>query len=916
MGNKLYLIILISILPMFSFSQKMRITGNVQDTTDNKPLQNALAMVIRIRDSVLIDFKRTDAQGNFSFNLAIDTVQLVISHPRFNESSYYLFGSLQNKEFDIKRVVLPQKSQQLKEVVIYAYKDPVYYKGDTLVYVADSFATKPNAVVEDLLKKLPGIKVNADGSIQAQGKDIQQVLVDGDEFFGADPTMATRNLGAKGVETVEIYEKKNENSTDDTETIQVLDLRLKDDAKKGYFGKASFGTDAQKFYEGELLANRFNKKQKFSFFALSSNTMKSSLEWRDMYKYGMATWDGRGDEEDNNFSFRNGSGSQGDGIPQTFKTGVYFDDQISKNTKLGVNYTYNNGGLNTHKTNRAQYFLTDTSYVTELTSDAKDRSESHELNIKLTQKLDSTTTLEFEPKMKINKSSSEQFDMTNFITGLTADSPLARYTKVNNVNNAEGTNLSTRLSLTKTFKKKGRKFTSTYRYTYDENNSLGNLLIEDSALLLNPYSRRNDQEKRSNSLSQTHNASVSYIEPLTERFKLELDYELYLNNNNQKKYTYNFDDSLRTYSELDVLFSNDFENYKMQNRIGSQLIYEYKRHRLSAGARFRNVKIENNNLITNINIPQNINNVLPKVRYVYKISQHNRFVMSYSTSSSQPSVNQLQPVQDNSNPNRIVQGNPNLKPNFVHTLSGSYNFYKPLSGTHMWSSINHSITQNGFANSTIYNDYGGTVSSTINVDGNTNSSLNLGGGFPVFKKFMELFPSINGSYTKSINKINDQENLTINKNMGAGLEIRIESDSLEFSIGGNFDYTIPSSSINSQTLLPYYSQVYNSSIMWKLPFKFYIETDAKYTVNSKRTTGYNINMFIWNATISKRFFKTENFILSFDVNDILAQNLSANRFVSGNIITDTRSNIITRYFMGRLTYKFNSTKTKEADDFF
>lgn len=898
------------IIPMFSFSQNMRISGNVQDTTEKKPLYNALAMVVRIRDSVLLDFKRTDLQGNFSFELPIDTVQLVVSHPKFSDNSYYLFGSVDNKEFDIKRIILPEKSQQLKEVVIYAYKDPVYYKGDTLVYVADSFATKPNAVVEDLLKKLPGIKVNADGSIQAQGKDIQQVLVDGDEFFGADPTMATRNLGAKGVETVEIYEKKNENSTDDTETIQVLDLKLKDDAKKGYFGKASFGTDANKFYEGEFLANKFNKKQKISFFALASNTMKSSLEWRDMYKYGMATWDGRGDDDDN-FSFRGNSSGSGDGIPNTFKTGAYFDEQITPKTKLGVNYTYNNSGLKTQKFSRSQYFLTDTTYVTDLDSKAEDKSESHELNIKLTQKLDSLTTLEFEPKLKINKSVSEQSDLTNFIS---ERGDLSRYTNVINTNDANGTNLATRLALTRNFKKKSRKLTSSYRYTYDKNESLGYLDIEDSTVMAPTFSLLTNQKKSNESFSQTHNANISYIEPLSAKFKLEMDYEFYYNQNNQTKITLTGEDGI--YTDTAYLYSNDFENTKLQHRIGSQLIFEHKKHRISAGARFRNVKIENLNLMEDTLIKQDINNWLPRARYVYKISQHNRFTLNYNTSSAQPSINQLQPVQDNSNPNRVVIGNPDLKPNFTHSFSGSYNFYKPLSGTHFWSSVNHSVTQNGFANSTEFGDDGRIVSSTINVDGNSNSSINFGGGFPMFKKFLEVFPNVNSSYSKNISKIDGQDNTTINKSIGGGLEIRIERDSFEFKIGGNYDYSIPTSTISTNAQLPYSSQSMSSGIMWRMPYRFNFETDAKYTVNSQRTDGYNINMFIWNASLSRTFLKNENLIVSFDVNDILGQNVSANRFVSGNIITDSRSNIITRYFMGRLTYKFNSTKTKEPDDFF
>jgi hypothetical protein len=908
---KKIIFLIFALFSFVSFSQKMRIAGNVQDTTENKPLVNALAMLVRIKDSVLVDFKRTDLNGNFKFEkLSIDTLQLIVSHPRFNENSYYIFGSETNFEFDIKRIVLPQKSQQLKEVVIYAYKDPVFYKGDTLVYIADSFATRPNAVVEDLLKKLPGIKVNADGSIQAQGKDIQQVLVDGDEFFGADPTMATKNLAAQGVETVQIYEKKDENSTDDSETIQVLDLKLKDSAKKGYFGKASFASDASvsptynTFYEGELLLNKFNKRQKISIFSLVSNTMKSSLEWKDMYKFGLT--DRRGWNEDDDTWSWNFSNNQGDGIPQTFKSGVYYNDQISKKTELNVNYTYNNSSLKRFEQNRSQYFLSDTSYVTDLVNTTDETIESHEFNFKFEHKLDSFTTIEFEPKLKINKSTTESIDNTDFIS---EDNLLNRNTNVSNSNQADGLNFNSRISIRRNFRKKGRKLTTFYRLNYDKNESNGNLYIFDSGLTSDF-----DQSKENASLSRSHTANISYIEPIGKKLKLELDYEIYNNFNDQNRLTRNFNGL--NYNDLDSNFSNAFETRKNQHRVGSQLIFEHKKHRLSGGLRVRNVEIENKNLFFNTQINQNITNYLPRMRYVYKVTQHNRFTLNYSTSSSQPSINQLQPVPDNTNPNRIQRGNPNLRPNYVHNFSSNYSFYKPLSGTHFWSSVNYTITDDAFANSTVFDQSGRFISQTVNVDGNTNASVNLGGGFPLFKKLIEVFPNMNYSHSKFKNFINDQENITTNQRIGGGVEFRIERDSIEFSFGGDYAYNKPFSSISTQSNLPFASTSFDAGFKWRLPKGFFVESDADYTINSQRAEGYDLNFLIWNASITKSFLKNQNLYFSLEVNDILNQNISANRFVNSNVVTDTKSVIIGRYFMFRLLFKFNSNKTKESDDFF
>jgi hypothetical protein len=916
MIKKLFLLFILS-LPIFSFGQ-MEIKGNVQDTTSGKsvPLKNALAMLVRIKDSVLVDFQRTNDAGNFNFkNLKIDTFQLIVSHPKFSDNSYYIFGSKENNDFDIKRIILPPKSQTIKEVVIYAYKDPIYYKGDTLVYIADSFKTSPNAVVEDLLKKLPGIKVNADGSLQAQGKDIQQVLVDGDEFFGADPTMATRNLGAQGIQTVEVYEKKDENSTDDTETIQVLDLRLKDSAKKGYFGKISgasdFGaTNGNPFYEGEILANKFNKTQKISVFTLASNTMKSSLEWRDMYKYGLSSGNRGYNEEEDSWDWGSNT-SQGNGIPRTLKSGVYFNDQITKKTELNVNYTYSNSGLKTSERSRSQYFLTDTSYVTDLINETEDKSENHEFNLKLTTKLDSLTTLEIEPKLRLNKLNTNSTDNTDF---LFEDLALSRRTNVVNENDAKGTDFSTRVGLRRDFKKKGRKLTARYYFTLTDNHSNGNLNILDSSYVGTGFKTLTDQSKENNSVSNSHTANINYLEPIGKHVKIGLDYEFYNNFNEQSRFTRNLVNGV--YSDLVADFSNNFENLKTQNRFGTEVIYEFKKHRFSTGLRYRDVQIENKNLFIDSSIFQSVQNFLPRAKYVYKISQHNRFTINYNTSSNQPSISQLQPVQDNTNPNRLVEGNPDLRPDFTHRFSLSYNAYKPLSGVYLWSGVNHNITDNAFGSSVEYDKFGRIRTKTVNVNGNTNSSLYGGVGFPLFKRFLEVNPSINLSNNKYTSLINGLENITTNANFTGNLELTVERDSLEFSVGGYYNYTSPKSSISTQAVNPYSSQGFNSALAFKFKHGLFFETDADYTINANRAAGYDINFLIWNASFTKSFLKNENLLVALEVNDILNQNTSANRYVNANVITDTQTSIIARYFMARVTYKFNSTKVKEQDDFF
>lgn len=903
-------LITICFFQFVSFSQNMRIAGHVVDTNTqvDKPLPNALAMLIRIKDSVLVDFKRTDQNGDFLFDKTpIDTMQLLISHPRFGEQSYYLFGSTENNDINIPRVIIPPVSKEFQEVVIFAYRDPIYYKGDTLIYVADSFKTKENAVVEDLLKKLPGIQVASDGSIKSQGKTISQVLVDGDEFFGADATIATKNLAASGVESVKVYEKKDENAAEGEETIQVLDLTLKDAAKKGYFGKVSAASDFNRFYEGELLANRFNKKQKISVFTLVSNTPRSSLQWQDAYKFGIET--GWGYDEENDSWMRNSSDLSGTGVPQTLKSGVYFTDQITKKLNLTANYTYTNSSLTATERSRTEFFLSDTSYVTDENSTLNKKQESHVINMRLEYAIDSLTTLEIEPKFTNRTNSDDELKETRFVD---ENQFVSRQTLVQNNSTQSGDDFSTRVSLVKKFKKKDRRLLVNYRYALNLNSQTGNLLSQDQNFINAIFNDTIDQLKDNSNGSSTHRAMVSFLEPITLKWKAELEYEFNRNDNNQDKLTFNR--TATGYDNPDLNLTNRFTTDRMQHLVGGQLIYEYKKHRISSGVKVRNVMLENVNLLTGAIIPQNVTNVLPRAMYTYKITQNNRLTFRYNTSSSIPSVSQLQPVPDNSNPNRIVEGNPDLKPNFTHRFKAGFNMYKPVTGRYVYADLSASTTQNAFANETAFDNFGRQVSKTVNVDGNFSSNLYVGAGFPVFKQVITLSPNLNVGYSEQKNIINSVTNNTVNQFLGGGLGINFETDSLEFYIGSDFSYYSPKSTISTASSLPYTTQTFDAFFRWTLPFRIFVESDAKYTINSRRAEGYDINFFIWNASVNRVFLKRENLILGIHAYDILNQNISAQRFVEANFITDQQTNIIARYFLAKLTYKFNSTKAKETND--
>lgn len=892
----------------------MKFTGVVNDTINDKPLENAVVMAVRLSDGVLLGYTRTNEDGSFELNdVAIDTLELVVTHPKFDDKRFYIIGSKENNEINIPNIIMPEEATEYEEVVVYANKEPIYFRGDTLVYVADSFATKENAMVEDLLKNLPGLQVDDDGNISSQGRQVTKVLVDGDEFFGDDPTIATRNLQADGVETVEVYEAEDEASGGNSEEkIQVLDVRLKEDAKRGYFGKVAGSGGANSeyfsdepngsiFYEGEMLANYFDRDLKVSVFALGSNTPNTGFSYQDASRFGLTN------EMNGGWRSQFGGGSQLQGMPENYKGGFYFSNKIGKKkkAKIGLNYTYNDSRMTTNEERNSEYFLTDTTYTTESYDYREEQQLSHTVNFTLDYQLDSLTSLELKSNVILREESKEESNSTDFYS---ESRVLTNATNVDNSNTANGLDGNIDLKLVRDFNKRNRELIVQYQYgcaeQERENFMQSNILFYEIPVPDSTF----DQKRDINNKTNGHRGLIEYTEPLSRKLKLNFQYRADYFIGSQSNLTYNENNG--EYEDLAMLYSNDFDNIRFENRAGASLIYTDRKHTLNVGTRARNVKIDNQNNFTDSIIQQDVDNLLPFLQYTYKFSNSQRLRFNYRTSSSQPSLNQLQPVRDNTNPNNLVIGNPDLTPNYTHGLNAFYNKWNALEQSYIWASTFLNYTNDAFSNSITYLPDGRTISQAINVDNNINAGFFMGGGIPLFKKKLRLDPRVDVNYSKFNSEINNQSNTTENLGVGGQLDIGVRNDTMEIGFGVSYRYNIPNSSLSIGTNQPYTVQSYSMDVFFELPARFFIESDAKYTINSQRAEGFNISPFIWNAKLNKRFLKTGNLVASISAYDILNQNVGIRRSIENNVIIDNRNQIIARYFMVGLTLRFNNNKTK------
>lgn len=895
------------------FSQQLEIRGQIVDTVQIKGVKNVVLYLVNIDDSLIVDRQVTVEDGKFEIFQPLGNYQLFINHPDYTEREFYFIATDENHVFDLGEFSLPDKSSLIDGVTIFAYKDPVYYKGDTLIYTADSFATKPNAVVEDLLKKLPGIEVDKDGNIKSQGKEVARVLVDGDEFFGSDPKMATRNLSAESIENVKVYEKELDDASAGDEKMQVIDLTLKDDAKRGFFGKTDFATDFQRYYEGQALFNYFTPRLKFSTYLLATNTTRTSLAWRDANQFGIELSRTQTYDEETDSWEQNENVVSSEGFPQLWKAGAYFQDKITDKFSLGANYTYTNYRVNNGQERFSQYFLEDTVYFNKYDETSDLNHQKHELNVNIKWDIDSSQSLEIIPRFNYFETGENIRSVQDYISQ--NDTVMRRGTNDKDYTQ-NGSNIKTKVTYIKNFAKKGRKLLIVDNFAFDQFQKSTDLYYEDEFPMYGFSANLIDQEKeeRRNILSNLFIAR--YTEPFGKRWALEAGYENFNIINNRDHQSFNNNNGV--YDEIDSLTTNRFKSLKFQNILSLAGIYNFKKVNLTFGSKFRNVLIDNEDLLLNSNIHQNVNSVLPYVKFIYKFSTASKLEWNNTTYSKLPTINQLQPVYNNENPNRIQVGNAQLVPSYAVSSSLSYSNFMPISSIWIYAGANARYTLNDFAQNITYDEFGRSISEYKNIDMFNFASAYAGFGFPIYKRALYFVPGAQYMFNNSYSFINDQLVKNTGHTPGVQVGFRLDIEKLNANISFGYQNNRIKNAINAQSNQN--NDIYKLSFdfSYEMPLKFIIETDFDYYTMRGLTPDFNTNYFLWNASIGKKFFKRDQLRIDLIANDILNQNESISRINSINVITDVKKLIITRYFLFKLTYQFNSygkiAKKKKNDE--
>jgi len=920
--KKVLLLVLTGFIWLTSSAQKSgSVKGIIFDTIAKQPVSAATITVLQRSDSSLVTFTMTNNRGEFSLtNVPYGDYRILVTHVNYHNVNKFFTVNDANKNVDLANVQVSDKTKVLEEVVVMAEAPPVTLIGDTVQYNAGSFKTKPNSVVEDLLKKMPGIQVEKDGTVKAQGQEVKKVLVDGKEFFGTDPKIATKNLPADAVDKVQVYDRQSDMAQltgfDDGQSEKTINLKLKKDKKKGVFGKVNAGGGTDGRYQGKFNVNSFKGARQMSVIGMGNNTNAEGFSFMDILSFsgGMSQLGGGGG---GNININMGSndalssamgGGNNNAINTSWAGGANYNNIIGTKMEVQSNYFFSRYNPVTDQKLRRQYILPDSTYFYNQNSRTNNLTYSHRFNLTYDYLIDSMHSLKFTPSLSLqNRKSGSLSDYE------TLSEQLLRSNKgfSNNYSESDGYNFTGTLLFRKKFKRKGRTFSVSLGSTLNNSDGTGELesvnqFYNRSGVLVKTDSI--DQRSISESEVRGYNTRAVYTEPLFKRSLLELSVSKNESRSVSDKITYDYNRNSGKHDMINPFLTNNYENVYGTTMAGIRLRTQKKKYNYSFGVTWQNAELKGTikSGIKDSVITKSFYNLLPNARFQYNFTRFKNLQLDYRASTNQPSVSQLQPVPDISNPLNIRLGNPDLKQEYSHRINVNYTGMNPFRNKSFFWFSSYSFTNNRIVNFDIIDSFGRKTTKPVNVDGVYNLNNDISVGWPL--RFIKGTLNFNTGvgYSKTIQFINTVRNNIYNISIDPSIEIsKSFKDKFDLTLSGGVAYNKAKYSLQSSLNNNYLTQDYGIDAGWQLPKSFYLSTDFRYTISSQRSAGFNAKVPLWNASFSKLFLKYNRGELKLSVYDLLNENQAIVRNTNSNYIEDQNNRVLKRFFLLGFTYSLN-----------
>jgi hypothetical protein len=911
--SRLALILSLTLISILSFAQtKGTVSGKVINATDKKGIDFATVAIKSLKDSSVVVTGQTAPDGSFKFTtIPVGKYQAIAAYLGLKTTSKSFEIVSVNTPVNIGDISLSDDGVDLKTVNIVAQTPAVVVKKDTLEFDAKQIKVRENAVVEDVLKKLPGVEVAKDGSIKAQGETVTKVKVDGKEFFGSDPLLATKNLPADMVDKIQVIDELSEQAqfsgVDDGTRTKILNITTKSGMKKGYFGNSTVGYGTNDRYDANINVNKFDNDQQISFIGQFNNVNKQSFGAGGGQGNGFGGGGGR-------IMMGGGGGASsggGAGITTTNAAGLNFGDTYKDGTQIQGSYFFNQGKSENSQNSFTQNLLGEQITTVQNSSERNTNRNNHRFNFMIDTKLDSTTTIKVQPAFTYTESdgtSTSSYDRNLIATKTIGFQSLNTKSTAPSFNN--------NLLIRKKFARRGRTLSlnmntsisdsdaANYNYILD-NNTIGGIT---TAKLTNQLNDVN-----SNSINNTVRAV--YTEPLSKTTSLEFNYQNGYMFSNQAREVYNYNSASGQFDVVDNVYSNTYENRTLTNAGGLSYTLTEKKYNFNIGLAAQQTNRLNTNLTTGDVRRQNFINLTPSANFRYNFSNAKRLTIRYRGQTNQPSISQIQPILDNTNTQSVIIGNPGLKPSFNNNLFINYNKFDFATSRMFFAFINLSQTFNSIGNSTYTvldpnsENYGKLATTYVNVDGVYSGRGSVNVGLPLLpEKKLNLNASLDANYDRGVNFTTSTGNATdLKKNITNTISLTnkynfvTNFDKFDLNGGISGTYSRATYSVNPNQNTNYYTINPSFDISYMFPGNIRLAIDLDYIKNTGRGDGFNNDYTLVNSYISRQFFKNRG-TFKVAVNDALNQNQGISRTAANNTITDLNYTVLKRYYMFSFTY--------------
>jgi hypothetical protein len=928
------LIFLLGVSPLWA-QEGLQITGVVLDEK-NEALIGA-AVQLKGSDGNNISGLPTDIDGQFKFtDLQKGNYAVIITSIGYDEITKTVV--LEDVSNDLGKITMKLSSgKTLDEVKITAQAVAVQQKEDTTQFNAGSFKVNPDATAEDLIRKMPGMDLSS-GAPKAQGESVGKVLVDGKPFFGDDASSSLKNLPAEIVDKIQVYDERSEQSQftgfDDGNTTKTINIITKAGKKEGLFGKvyAGGGSDGTKNNQSNLdykynvggNLNYFKGDRRISLIGQTNNINVQNFAAQDLLGISGSSG-GRG--------FGGGGGGRGGGmmgggnnafstqsqggINNTNAVGLNYSDKWGKKIDVTGSYFFNNTNNNTNQTITRNYVspsVADQTY--DELSNSSSKNYNHRFNMRFNYTIDSFNSILVVPSLSFQNNSSESYQQANTYRNLS--------TTLNSSNNQYGSNLDgynigSMFLYRHKFKKQGRTLSLWANGTKSVNDGNTNLLSSfnsiDTAYTVNQQA---DYTKNNWNI----NTNLSYTEPISKRSFLQAQYGINYQSGASDKRTYNYNPLTGGYSELDTLLTNIFNTDYLTHKGGLTYRYAFKKLNLNFGVDFQHAQLQSDRVMPYVsNLNKQFNNILPSARMQYQISKSKNMRFFYRTSTTAPSVDQLQDVINNANLLQLSAGNPNLKQSYQHRLNGMYNATNTNNNSTFFMMLSGTVTQDYIGNKTIIPNAethlgnglilqpGQQFTKPENMGGYYNVRSFATYGMPI--KALKSNINVNGSvnYIRTPGIINDAKNYANNTGLGFGLVLSSNiNENIDFTLSSNSSYNIVKNTLNTASNTNYFNQNSRLSVNYIFWKGIVFNTELNHQYYSGLTAGYNQNFLLWNMSLAKKILKQQGEI-KFSVYDLLKQNNSIVPTVNDAYIQYARTNVLQQYFMVTFTYNLRYFKS-------